>query len=370
MNNILNVRLQVVADAAKHYYFTHHRSLDFPSILKYLYKQGKLVSYPLRFHPVTQMLDSSDFLEHAYSQIIHADLVLSDVDPSIIQEENIIPVSKDVFTVVNLPFINPYIHFHNFFEIIYVYTGRGVLNFENETEDLIEGDLKIIAPHSLHSVWAGEDSLILSINIRTSTFNNVFSSLFETNTLLSSFFTNSLYGKYSRNYISFKIENRLEWQEIIQEIFNETNREDSFANKIAVYQMHVFFCKLLRDFGNTIHLYDNRMSYSSFNSDFPMMMRYVQENYSTVNLTVLSEIFHYSEIYISKMFKKNLNLPFSHALRDIRLRHAGMYLKNTDYKISEIAELVGYDSADYLSRAFKKKYGVSPCKYRDYYSES
>lgn len=238
------------------------------------------------------------------------------------------------------------------------------MNFAGENEKLEEGDLKIIAPHSKHSVLAGENSLILSINIRTTTFDQVFSSLLDTKTLLSAFFINALYGEKHGNYISFKIENRQEWEEMIQKIFDETNIEDNFANEIAIHMIHVFFGRLLRNFGNTIHLYDSKMASSTFVNDFPRMLKYIQENYNTVTLTGLSGLFHYSEVYISRMFKKHLNMPFSWALRNIKLQHARNYLLNTDYKISQIAELVGYQSADYLSRAFKELYGMSPSEYR------
>lgn len=35
-----------------------------------------------------------------------------------------------------------------------------------------------------------------------------------------------------------------------------------------------------------------------------------------------------------------------------------------DYKIGEIAEIVGYDNQLYFSRVFRKEYGVSSAQYR------
>lgn len=264
MEHIVNTRLDMVAECAADYFKKYHTRLDFPDVLKRLYDQKKLSTVPLKFRPSFRRLEKEAFIGHAYSQIVHVDLVLSGPEHDIIQETNIIPVSKDVFTVVNLPYINPYMHFHNFFEVVYVYCGNGILNFAGENEKLEEGDLKIIAPHSKHSILAGENSLILSINIRTTTFDQVFSSLLDTKTLLSAFFINALYGEKHGNYISFKIENRQEWEEMIQKIFDETNIEDNFANEIAIHMIHVFFGKLLRNFGNTIHLYDSKMGSSQY----------------------------------------------------------------------------------------------------------
>ena len=44
--------------------------------------------------------------------------------------------------------------------------------------------------------------------------------------------------------------------------------------------------------------------------------------------------------------------------------NAQSLLENTDYKIGEIAEIVGYDNQLYFSRVFRKEYGVSPAQYR------
>ena len=40
------------------------------------------------------------------------------------------------------------------------------------------------------------------------------------------------------------------------------------------------------------------------------------------------------------------------------------YLTNTNLKVSEIAEKVGYNSADHFSRVFRKTYHMSPQEYR------
>jgi len=44
--------------------------------------------------------------------------------------------------------------------------------------------------------------------------------------------------------------------------------------------------------------------------------------------------------------------------------NAQSLLENTDYKIGEIAEIMGYDNQLYFSRVFRKEYGVSPVQYR------
>ena len=47
-----------------------------------------------------------------------------------------------------------------------------------------------------------------------------------------------------------------------------------------------------------------------------------------------------------------------------RLYNAKILLQNTDYNVTEIAEIIGYDNPLYFSRIFKKAKGISPSEYR------
>ena len=52
-----------------------------------------------------------------------------------------------------------------------------------------------------------------------------------------------------------------------------------------------------------------------------------------------------------------------------RIRNAQILLETTDYNISNIASMVGYENAFYFSRLFKKEKGLSPAAYRKVFRE-
>ena len=185
----------------------------------------------------------------------------------------------------------------------------------------------------------------------------------DTSNILSAFFKYSLYENGFRNYLSFQIENKLPYEKLLQQLYDESNQTDEYSNTMAVSYINLFLGKLLREFGNNIYLFKANTA-PPFNKDFPLIMRYMQSNYATVSLSVLSQVFHYSEVYISKMFKKNLNQSFSRILQSTRLHHAKRFLRTSNYTLEEIAHLVGYESADYLSRIFKKTYHITPSEFR------
>lgn len=50
---------------------------------------------------------------------------------------------------------------------------------------------------------------------------------------------------------------------------------------------------------------------------------------------------------------------------EYRMIKARTYLNHVEYKVSDVAEMVGYKEAKYFSSAFKKTYGITPLEYRN-----
>lgn len=93
-------------------------------------------------------------------------------------------------------------------------------------------------------------------------------------------------------------------------------------------------------------------------------IQYIKENYER-NIT-LDEVAEYSQIsksYLSLLFKQETGINFSVFLINYRIDKSKKYMKESHYKIYEIAEKVGFDNPYYFSKVFKEKVGIS---YKDY----
>ena len=103
------------------------------------------------------------------------------------------------------------------------------------------------------------------------------------------------------------------------------------------------------------------------NSSMSKIMNYVHENCcdNTLSLKSLSRMFGFNESYISNLFKIEYGENLSVYIEKLRIEKACHLIKNTDMKITEIAETVGYASGASFRRAFKKVTGVSPVEYRE-----
>ena len=92
---------------------------------------------------------------------------------------------------------------------------------------------------------------------------------------------------------------------------------------------------------------------------------YITENYQLdISLSDISRDFFISKCYLSRIFKEVTGFTVNEYINIIRVKQAQELLENSAYNITEIAELVGYDSITYFEKIFKKYLELSPLKYR------
>ena len=72
-----------------------------------------------------------------------------------------------------------------------------------------------------------------------------------------------------------------------------------------------------------------------------------------------------SESHFMRFFKNTMGVSFVSYLNDFRLNVAARLLSSNDESILSVAENCGFFNLSYFNRMFKKKYGVTPGKYRD-----
>ena len=93
----------------------------------------------------------------------------------------------------------------------------------------------------------------------------------------------------------------------------------------------------------------------------------VRERYmeSEITLDDVCSALGVSNSYFSSIFKKEMGKSFISYLTDYRMDIAAEMILNTTEKSYTIAEKVGYLDANYFSYVFKKRFGMSPSKYRN-----
>ena len=99
---------------------------------------------------------------------------------------------------------------------------------------------------------------------------------------------------------------------------------------------------------------------------------YVHNHYTEEELSLdsICKVLGVSNSYFSTLFKKKTGHSFVTYLTDYRMEQSSRLLIETNEKSYIIAKHVGYTDPNYFSYVFKRKFGVSPSKYREGHAES
>lgn len=92
---------------------------------------------------------------------------------------------------------------------------------------------------------------------------------------------------------------------------------------------------------------------------------YMKENYAKdLNMAVVSNHVSMNYTLFSYSFKQYTGNNFVNYLKNIRMEEAGKLLADTDLRVIEISQRVGYENEKHFMKVFKAFYGVSPSEYR------
>lgn len=105
------------------------------------------------------------------------------------------------------------------------------------------------------------------------------------------------------------------------------------------------------------------------NSSRAEIVRRIQQQINGADLSTLSPesiaaALYRSPAYINEVFKQEMSISLVKYISDLRLKRSAELILETNRKIIDISRDVGYSNYTYFCQIFRKRYGVSPAKYR------
>lgn len=163
---------------------------------------------------------------------------------------------------------------------------------------------------------------------------------------------------FSSLYIQIQKKIKANYPEILLPLVSSTE----IINKI--YGMDYLFdvisfvkfasIKMSENVGN-VYLYDV----------VPKILSYIDKNSNNnLKLEFISKLFGYNSAYLGRLFKDNVGDSFNLYLDKKRINNAKALLSESNLKVYQVSEKVGYKDLDYFYKKFKKYVGQSPNEYR------
>lgn len=256
------------------------------------------------------------------------------------------------------PYVEP--HYHAEFEINYMASGQMLFHIDNWEYLGKEGDIFIIPPDKIHSIYPLEQedasatyhtilftSELLSGSISERCYANIMLPLLRNEKKITMPITkmHPYYGEI-----------RTSMENIIVALKENTPMHDLILKS-----------ELLRVFYLLLQYNDGAQSESqAIPAEIYNILKYIAKNYSEkLAVQDLAQMSYLSNSRFITVFKRAVGMPPSRYIAEIRLKNACRMLVDTEATVISIANICGFNNISNFNVQFKNMFGMSPLEYRN-----
>ena len=281
-----------------------------------------------------------------------------------LSELNFFSEQENVTAIQHLRYMPAVYHSSEFFELECVLKGQISCYIGNQKLILGAGDVLILAPGTNHAACVYDDNGIMAnILVRKKTFEEHFMGVLPGNDILKGIFENALYESISMPYLLFQTREPDFLKEQLLPLLRECRHNSRYRNTMLIAQLSLFFVVLLRRHEKNVII--PTVNESVMNEETIFMLEYMQNNMATITLSHLASFFNYSERQVQRIIHTATGMSFVDNIKKLRMQKAAKLLLETNAKMSDIAEELGYYDVSSFRHAFRQFYGLSPKDYRD-----
>ncbi|MDD2534414.1 MAG: AraC family transcriptional regulator [Eubacteriales bacterium] len=237
-------------------------------------------------------------------------------------------------------------------EILLVFSGEGQYSIDGVSYSAKSGDILVYNRGAIHDECASPEAEMLVY------------SLAATNIKLEGRMQNQIIPDYfSAVFPSGPMFADL--QALFEIIYRQTSLNTARSTETANYllrAMIVMLDNLIRQQTKSIVSDDKALGQEIKN--------YLDTNFlDDLNLGLVAHALHINQFYLSHIFKEYSGYsPMQYVIRR-RIGEAQSLLLNTNYGVTKIASLVGYNNINHFHSIFVKIVGMAPGKYRKSWTE-
>lgn len=247
-------------------------------------------------------------------------------------------------------------HFHQDIELLYVLEGSLEVKIGEKIIAMKAEDIYVVNANKRHSLQGSEDILYAKLMINYQMVSDILNTM---NIILWCDSSKSNDERYDQLRGLLK--------KLLNHYIMVEGRTADFGHIALCYQiLELLSVHFLVQTADKISMDEN----VRFDDRIAQINNYIHANYNQqISMKELSSKLFLSDGYLSRFFKKTYGMSFAEYLTNIRLYHAVDDLIYTDLPITRIVYDNGFSSVTMFDKVFKQAYGETPSAFRRKSSE-
>jgi AraC-like DNA-binding protein/mannose-6-phosphate isomerase-like protein (cupin superfamily) len=245
-------------------------------------------------------------------------------------------------------------HMHDdMMEIVFIKEGSGRHLIGDQQYSIRKGDLLIYNSSVLHDEYANSET---PMRVYCCGISNL---------KLKGLSTNHLVSK-DASYLLHSGEQAATIESLLEVMVSQIKEGKPGAEEICSYLLSALLTLILQiPQDNSVVVKPEECLRSNRIKD------YIDKHYlENITLDSIAQALCISSYYLAHLFKEATGYsPIQYIIRR-RIGEAQSLLINTNYSVTQIAGMVGYDNTNYFTTLFSKTVGMSPKKYRQLWTEN
>lgn len=283
--------------------------------------------------------------------------IYMDGDRDIVEGRKLLASGKLIAVRPHTRFIHFPEHTHDYVEMVYMCSGTTTHILGGREVTLHQGELLLLGQNTTQQILkAGADDIAVNFIIRPEFFEQTLPYLGTEQTPLRSFLIDSLCGGHGR-YLHFRVADILPVQNLVENLLFTLTCDTPYKRGINQMTMGLLFLQLS-------NCADRLQTASEEENAMVRLLRYVEENYRSGSLTEAASLMHYDLTWLCREIKRRTGKTYTELVQEKRLSQAAWLLKNTTWRVADIAHSVGYENVSFFHRLFCSRFGCTPSAYR------
>ncbi|XEC95807.1 AraC family transcriptional regulator [Paenibacillus tarimensis] len=255
----------------------------------------------------------------------------------------------------------PKFHYHDYYEVYYLLSGDRYYYIENKRYFIQKGSILFINRNEIHKSVDAEvpDHERLVLYFRSEYLNRY--SEDQLRLLLSPFHAEN-------KKIQFSLRDQSHAERLLFQMASEFNQPNVRGRELYFESLLIQFLLFA---GRQKEKNPPETQEDVMHARMADIIRFCNQSYrNDLRLESLARQFHISPFYFSRLFKRTTGFTFKEYINTLRIREAEKLLRESDQKVIDISEKVGYANVSHFNRKFKQVTRMSPKEFKAFINKS